>query len=587
MLKRIGYIFRLEWRYARLAFLWNIVEQALTLLTSVAIPYLTKLMIDTALTGDTSQLPRLITLALFALLINVGHSVIYSVTVYYRMDYVEVRDIQLKHDLSKKILRISPECFETPEIYDVYSRVTEYSLKDIHGAFCTLLDFGFRIATIVSVSAIMVAYSPIISLVYVIAYIPLFLIKLSFQKKLSKFKLDTTADNRKKDAIFDFVHDKKAVAELKLFGAFPFVISRRNEITKRLKNEYIALEAKNETKQALVEIIPELVYYTSYIVYAVAVTAGSITFGDLSFLVTAMKSYSSSISSVSMMLTSQMKNIYMVDRLIELYDLPEERPSVKSEGEVFESLSLENVTFTYPGNTEPTLHGIDFKLRRGEKVAIVGYNGSGKTTTVKLLLGLFDSYSGTYRINGKDVKTLGQTDVYDTFGVGMQDYQKYPFSIRENIEISDSGVHNEESFERAVALSGVDSFAPELTHGYDTSLDKTYDEEATELSEGQWHRLILARAVYRSHDITVFDEPTASLDPIAEYEFVRDMKSCLSDRTVIMVTHRLSSVVDFDRVVVLRDGRIVGDGSHEELMRDCDTYREMFDTQASRYQQVG
>lgn len=586
MIKRIKYIFGLEWRYARLAFLWNIVEKLGELLVTVAVPYITKLLIDTALTQNTANVGRLIALAVLLLAINASHSVIYMATVYYRMDYIAVRNIKLRRDISEKVLRISPECFETPETYDIYERVSEYSLEDIHNAFCTILDFIFKAATIVSVATIMIRYSPIISLIYVVAYIPLFMIKMKFQNKLNSFRADATADNRKKNAIFDFVHDKKAVAELKLFGAFPFVTARRNEITKRLKNEYITLRAKNETKQAFVETIPELVYYTSYIVYALAVVAGSITFGDLTFLVTAMKNYSTSISSLSMWISSQQENIYMADRLIELYELPEERISKNQGSAPFESLSLENVTFTYPGNDTPTLRNVGLKINRGEKTAFVGYNGSGKTTTVKLLLGLFDSYSGTYRINNADVKTLGHSDVYKMFSVGMQDYQKYPFTIRENIEISDSGSHDGDRFEKAARMSGADKIASELSLGYDTVLNKEYDENGTELSEGQWHRLILARAIYQSHDVMIFDEPTSSLDPIAEYEFVRDMKKCLDDKTVIMVTHRLSSVIDFDRIVVLRDGEIVGDGSHEHLMKTCDTYREMFETQASRYDNV-
>lgn len=582
MLKRIKYIFGLEWKYARLAFFWNVVEQMMGMLTAVAVPFITKLLIDTALTVDAYNIGRLTVLATGILALKIFESVLANVTLYYRQDYLAVREIEFRRDISKKVLGITPECFENPETYDMYSRVAEYTLEDIHNAFYSVLGSVFKITTVASVAAVMIGYSPIISLIYVVAYIPLFILKMKFQKKLAGFKIDNTANNRKKNAIFDFVHDKKAVAELKLFGAFPFVIGRRNEITKRLKNEFIALTAKNETKQAFVEIIPDIIYYTSYAVYAMAVVAGSITFGDLTFLVTAMKSYSDSLFTISISLTHQRENIYMVDRLIDLFELPEERPSVNpNDTAPFEALSLENVTFTYPGSTAPTLRNISLKLNRGEKTAFVGYNGSGKTTTVKLLLGLFDSYSGTYRINGTDVRNLGHSDIYGTFSVGMQDYMKYPFSVRENIEISANGVHDDSRFANAVRVSGVDKI--ELPHGYDTCLNKQYDEGGIDLSEGQWHRLILARTVYQSHDVMIFDEPTSSLDPISEYEFVRDMKNCFDDKTVIMVTHRLSSVVDFDRIIVLRDGEIVGDGSHEQLMKSCDTYREMFETQASRY----
>lgn len=583
MLKRIKYIFGLEWKYARLAFLWNIVEEAANLAIAVVIPYIMKILIDAVLTHDTANFSKIIICALTILAINVFQSVVYMTTVYYRQDYILVRDMKFRSDLYSKVLKIQPDCFESPETYDMYSRVAEYSLEEIHGAFCAILSSIFHVATIVSVAAIMIDYSPVISIVYVVAYIPLFWLKMKLQKKLDQFNVDNTTENRKKNAIFDFIHDKKAVAELKIFGAFPFIISRRNEITKRLKNKYIALRAGNETKQALVEIIPEIVYYVSYIVYAVAVTAGSITFGDLTFLVTAMKSYSTSLTNISIWLTHQQESIYMIDKLIDFYELPEERSGMAEHGEAFESLSLEDVSFTYPGSDNPVLKHINLKINRGEKVAVVGYNGSGKTTTVKLMLGLLNSYTGKYMIDKTDAAAMNHADIYHKFSVGMQDYQKYPFSVRENIEISDCHKKDKEMFEKAATLSGADEIAKELANGYDTNLNKQYDPDGTDLSEGQWHKLILARAIYQSHDVIVFDEPTSSLDPIAEYEFVHNMKNCLSDKTIIMVTHRLSSVTDFDRIVVFRDGEIVGDGSHESLMKTCGTYREMFETQASRY----
>ena len=583
MLKRLNYIFRLEWKYARVAFIWNVIEELIGTLSAVAVPFVMKYIVDAVMTGDSSNIGRIVWLTTAILAIHLAETVVYMATVYYRQDYIFTRDVKLKNDLYKMALTISPECFEKPETYDIYSRATEISLDKIHGAFYTLICSVFKIVTIISVAAIMVRYNPLISIIYLLAYIPLLWVKLLFQKKLNQFNVDNTVQERKKDAIFDFIHDKKAVAELKIFGAFPFIIRRRNEITRQMDTRYLDLTARNEMKQEAAGQIPEILYYAAYAVYAVFAIAGTITYGDLTFLITAMGTYRTSIDEMGIWFANQQDNYYMMDKMIAFFELPKERSDKPERDEEFHELSLENVSFTYPGSEEPVLHGLNMKIKQGEKVAIVGCNGSGKTTTVRLLLGLFDSFSGEYRLNGQNVKEMNHRDIYKRFSVGMQDYQKYPFSVRENIEISDYRKKDEQQFEKAVSLSGVDAIAAGLSGGYDTNLNKQYDPDGTELSEGQWHKLILARTLYQSHDFVIFDEPTSSLDPVSEYEFVQSMRRCMDDKTVVMITHRLSSVVDFMRIIVFDNGRIIGDGNHAELMKACPVYREMFETQAARY----
>ena len=587
MLKRLGFIVKLEWKYARLAFLWDVAEKILSTLSSLAIPYIMKLAVDTVVTQNLSLLPRLIFLIALTLGVNLISAVVYSATVYYRQDYIFTRDVKFKNDLYRKAVKVSPECFERSETYDTYARATEIELDDIHSAFSSLGSIVFQIVSIVAIAGIMISYNPVIALVYLLAYIPLLWVKLHIQKKLHRFKVDTTAENRKKDAMFEFIHDKKAVAELKVFHAFNFVIETRNEIADKLKSDTIRLKAENELKLSAVDVIPNLVYYGAYIVYAMAAIAGTITYGDLTFLVTAMGKYSTSLSTIGIWITSQQDNFFMMDKIMAFMDLPPEREAEREDCSPlpagFECLSLKDVSFTYPGNEEETLKHLDVTIRRGEKTAIVGQNGSGKTTTVKLMLGLFDSYNGRYEINNTDARTVSHGDVYRMFSPVMQDYVKYPFSVRENIEISDCSKHDAQLCETASQRAGADEFVRQLEKGYETNLNKQYDPEGTDLSEGQWHKIALARALYQDHEVVVFDEPTSSLDPISEYEFVQDVKTCMADKTVLFITHRLSSVVDFDRILVFENGRIIGDGCHRDLMESCEVYRNMFEVQASRY----
>ena len=202
-----------------------------------------KLAVDTVVTQDLSLLPRLIFLIALTLGVNLISAIVYSATVYYRQDYIFTRDVKFKNDLYRKAVKVSPECFERSEIYDTYARATEIELDNIHSAFSSLGSIVFQIVSIVAVAGIMISYNPVIALVYLLAYIPLLWVKLHIQKKLHRFKVDTTAENRKKDAMFEFIHDKKAVAELKVFHAFDFVIETRNEIADRLKSDTIRLKS--------------------------------------------------------------------------------------------------------------------------------------------------------------------------------------------------------------------------------------------------------------------------------------------------------------------------------------------------------
>ncbi len=583
MAKRIKLILGLEWKYARLAFLWNVIDEFLSAVVSILVPFFMKTVIDCVMSPSNENLRKLLIHLILILGINLAQEIIYMVTVYYRQNYIFVQDIKYKESLYKKALKVSPENFESSDTYDIYSRAVEFDLETVHGIFCSIIHMFFSFGTIFSVAILMIGYSPIISAVFLVTYLPLFILKLKFQEKLGKFKVDSTIHRRKKKELFDFVHNREAVAELKLLGAFPFVIKRRDEITRKFKNDFIKLKADNSLKQAALGIIPEIVYFVSYAVYAVFVTVGSISYGDITFLVSAMSNYSRSLMEISIQFSTQKANLITIDQLIAFYELTEERAGLPEHSESFESLSLENVSFTYPGSEVEVLKNINLQVKRGEKVAIVGYNGSGKTTTAKLIMGLLDSYRGHYMLNGIDVHQMNHSDIYRMFSVGMQDYQKYPFSVRENITISDSGKNSEENLCRAVRLSGVDEIANNLPKGYDSILSKEYDNDGVDLSEGQWHKLILARAIYQSHDVVIFDEPTSSLDPMSEYQFVKNMKNHLADKTIIMITHRLSSVVDFDRIVVFANGRIIGDGSHSKLMNSCEIYREMYETQASRY----
>jgi ATP-binding cassette, subfamily B, bacterial len=244
---------------------------------------------------------------------------------------------------------------------------------------------------------------------------------------------------------------------------------------------------------------------------------------------------------------------------------------------------VEGVSFTYPGCDRSALDGVSFELHAGEVVALVGENGSGKTTLAKLLCNLYQPTSGRITWDGVDVATCAPSDVGRNVAVIFQDFVQYFMSAADNIAVGDhTATHDRPRVEAAAAQSGADDFLAALADGYDTMLGRQF-EGGHELSIGQWQRVALARAFFRAAPLLILDEPTAALDPRAEHALFDRMRALSAGRTVLLISHRFSSVRSADRILVLQEGRLVEQGDHGSLMATGGVYADLFTLQASAY----
>ena len=243
---------------------------------------------------------------------------------------------------------------------------------------------------------------------------------------------------------------------------------------------------------------------------------------------------------------------------------------------------LEGVSFAYPGSKEPVLSEIDLSIGSGERVALVGENGAGKTTLAKVLLGLYQPTGGVVKVNGVDLEDMDKGSWRRLSGAVFQDHVRYSFTVRENIALGSPEGRDDVRLARAAKMSGVDEFARELPDGFDTPLGKEF-EDGHELSGGQWQSLAIARLYFRDARLLVLDEPTASLDALAELKVYRQLLGVAGGRTVLLVSHRLGSARLADRVIYLKGGRIIEQGTHDELVAAGGEYAEMFEAQAEWY----
>ena len=247
-------------------------------------------------------------------------------------------------------------------------------------------------------------------------------------------------------------------------------------------------------------------------------------------------------------------------------------------------IELQNVSFKYPGTERFVIKNFSAVLEPGDTVVLVGLNGAGKTTLIKLITRLYDPTEGRILLDGHDIREYDLKELYSLYGIIFQDFGKYAVSVKDNITFSRIGDPvDENAVLEAAEKSSSTQFIAKLPNEYNTSLTRVFEKDGIELSIGQWQKLAIARAFYSDSDILILDEPTASLDPMAEQEIFNQFDKLRADKTTIFVSHRLSSATMASLIVVLENGEVVECGNHKELMAIGGKYAELFSTQAKRY----
>jgi ABC-type multidrug transport system fused ATPase/permease subunit len=326
-----------------------------------------------------------------------------------------------------------------------------------------------------------------------------------------------------------------------------------------------------------------------FIMIANGVIDGHYGVGDYSLYTGALTSIGAGIATLISTIASIYEGTLFIDNMIIFM---EEKKQIVSTLEsprelkrhIAHRFELKGVSFRYPGSEKYVIKDVNLVIEEGETVVLVGLNGAGKTTLIKLLTRLYDPTEGVILLDGHDIREYKPEDVYAAFGIIFQDFGKYAVTAKENIMYGQiTKEPNDDDIRTAAYHSNSDKFIEALPNGYDTPLMKYFEPNGIELSIGQWQKLSIARAFYSDTDILILDEPTASLDAIAEQEIYRQFDELRRDRTTIFVSHRLSSATTADKIVVLQNGTVVEVGTHAELMAAGKQYCELFSAQAERY----
>ncbi len=476
--------------------------------------------------------------------------------------------------------------FEDAEIYDHLERARRQTVGRI-GLFTLILGTAQDIITLISLASVLLVQLPWLLLLLTVAVLPAFLGEAHFASLGYSLLFRWTPERRLLDYLRYMGASNESAKEVKLFGLSNLLVGRYAALSDKFYQENKRLAVKRNIVSTLLVTLGTLGYYGAYAVIIYRTVLGAFTIGTLTFLAGSFRQSRSLIQSVLLALSSiYEQSLYLSD----LFTFFEVRPRVVSKPgakavprPMQTGFRFENVGFQYPGSQRWAVRHLTFSFEPHERIALVGENGAGKTTLVKLLSRLYDPDEGRILLDGVDLRDYDLDSLRQNIGIIFQDFVRYDFILRENIGVSQVEAMNDEGrIREAAKRSLADSVAKRVPQGFDQMLGKRFDN-GVELSGGEWQKVALARAYMRDAQVLILDEPTAALDARAEYEVFLRFAELTQGRMAVLISHRFSTVRMADRILVLKDGELADDGSHEELVARGGLYAELFSLQAAGY----
>lgn len=477
------------------------------------------------------------------------------------------------------------EAFENKFFQDEMAVLREETKSKPLNLMYILTDSLKEIITIVSVLLLLGSISPWLPVVIACSVLPQVIFAFSSEKKVWDYSLFQSEDARKMGRICSLSLDQSVAKEIRIYGFGGYL----SEKFRGLANGFYEKMGRLRKHQ-----------YLSSIPYSLCAVGGQVI--AIGWIAWSVKNNTFSLASIIVMVQSLhflqrevlalVQDMSMLSSVVSYFQTfkkfmeQEDALSLKAErpfNAPLRSIEFRNVSFGYGGKDRFVLKNLSFALKAGEKIAIVGENGSGKSTLIKLLCRFYDPKEGSILINGIDLKEIDLTSWRQQLSAVFQDFGKYPLSFGENIGISKtSDLRDEKKLESAIEKGGLGYLQEKFPKGFATLLGKEFSGK--ELSFGEWQKLAISRLFFRDAPVIVMDEPTASLDPNSEYEVFQRLIQAFEGRTVFLITHRLNSVKMCDKILLLKNGNILEEGSHEDLMQQKSEYARLFSLQASGYQ---
>jgi len=618
---------RMVWQTSRTYSIAMIVVRLIRSLVPVATLWISKLIIDTVVAGrtfrpDYQRLWKLvaaeIAVVLAGDLLTRGSSLVESLLGDLFSNRTSI--LLMEHASTLDLYQ-----FEDPAFYDQLERARQQTTGRI-GLLAQLFNLGQDILTLASLGAALLIYSPWLLLLLAVSVVPSFLGETHFASLGYSLFFRWTPQRRLLDYLRYVGASDRTAKEVQMFGLASWLIDRFKTLSERFYAENRRLSTRKAVVATVLGLVSTAGYYGAYVVILGRAMSGAISIGSLTFLASTFQRSRALIQGLLMGASNIIEQCLYLKDLFEFFEM---KPSISSRPGapkvpdlIVEGFEFDDVGFKYPGSDAWAVRHVSFRLRPGERVALVGENGAGKTTLTKLLARLYDPTEGRILLDGIDLREYDLASVRNSVGVIFQDFVRYDFRFDENIgvgEIDDVRValsldHEDTASkgpygpaaeprmagrpngngareERPAVSSKIVSAAEKslassllgrLPAGYRQMLGRRFDG-GVDLSGGEWQKVALARAYMRDSQVLILDEPTAALDARAEYEVFIRFSQLVAGRMAVIISHRFSTVRMADRIIVLRQGLVIEEGSHAELVARGGQYAELFALQAEGY----
>ena len=496
----------------------------------------------------------------------------------------------IKMNIITKARDVDMRSFDNPDFYEKLENANrEAGMRPLHILSATFNVISSVISA-VSFVVVLATLSPIAPLLIICAAVPGAIVNYVYRNRNFQYMRRHSKERREMMYYSGLMVNKDMAKEIKLLGLGNTFIGKYKSVFERYYKGIRSLIVREGVTQVIVAFLSVLANCALfvYIAYNIVFEGGMI--GDYSLYTGALTSISSYVSTLLTATATIYEGTLFINNLIdftkeEVTVVPTLKEPIKPDLDAPHTIELRNVSFSYPGTDRRVIDNVSLTFNPAESVVLVGLNGAGKTTLIKLITRLYDPTEGEILLDGRDIREYDVAALHDMFGIVFQDFGKYAESAKENIVFGDiNRNYTDEEVVAAAVHGNSDGFISELPDGYDTPLTRIFEENGIELSGGQWQKLSVSRAFYKKSEILILDEPTASLDAIAEQEIFNQFRELSRGKITVFVSHRLSSAVDADKIVVLENGKVVEEGNHEQLMQKKGKYHTLFTTQASRYQ---
>lgn len=490
----------------------------------------------------------------------------------------------LNKTLYEKAKNLDLENYDNPKFYNNFILTIESSSDNIQNILGLVQSYFGELVSLLTIGSIIFTIDPVCLLIIAVIVI----IFTPISKKIGEMQMMRREDNnrlhRKADYFARVFYLQDYVKEVRMNGIKPLLMKRYNEAAQEVcdnQRKYVRkIDIAYFIQETGVQIVGFMFILPLYLGYCV-LERHTLSSGDF---VASFNGAFSIAASFSFLTVAAVRNFSERAKMIEKYREFLKTDTKIKDGERVASITepktieIKNLSFTYPGNSEPTLKNINLTIKPYEKIALVGYNGAGKTTLTNLILRLYDATDGAILIDGEDIRDVTIKSHRDRFASVFQDFQLFAASVGNNVAL-DNGFDGDRVLQ-ALKNSGFDK---RLENGVNTQLLREFDDDGIMTSGGEAQKIAIARAFYKNCPYVILDEPSANLDPIAEYNLNQAMLDAAKEKTVVFISHRLSTTINADRIYVMENGSIIESGSHNELMELNGTYAYMFNLQAEKY----